>query len=470
MTLNIDLEQFLKAAMQAGALSGNTPGYGPQNPFLLGKKEAALTLSTSPSLYGTSGLFGVCGSNDLLSLVVEDEPFLDWLGWKANNEVDQFVKMLTYVGPAGTAAGSEGTGAAAACDDPAGVEYGAVSVLLPDKGRIKRAGPVRDLTENNRKLCDASPLFTKDGVQISDELMWSFGMAGMTLKQDLKRMVVVGNASTANEFSGLQTLVNTGYRDSRSGALAKSMDSTVIAWTNHAMSWQKNGTHVFVDYLIDVIRRIRQRAQVRGGIGAGDQVIVLPTFLRDQLLDSFTFWSIQPGVAYNEVNFNSLEARTFRNGLNGGAFGMGQIFVDSMPVPIVTYDWSAIGQAAPYFTGDVYVLTRRIGSMPVMWGQFIDMTQPAARFQEEAGYGHYKAIDGGKFLAYWKTDNECTQAVLVMRPNVYLSAPWAQARFTNVAALRPLNPLSDDPTNTYYAETNLVAATTPEDYLLTSPA
>ena len=45
------------------------------------------------------------------------------------------------------------------------------------------------------------------------------------------------------------------------------------------------------------------------------------------------------------------------------------------------YDkWFSIGQSAPYFTGDIYVLTRRIGNVPVLWGQYVDMTQPAGRF------------------------------------------------------------------------------------------
>jgi hypothetical protein len=420
------------------------------------------------SLYGCCGLFDPCGSNDLLSLTLDSEPFLDWLGWRSNNECRQFVKLLTYIGPAGTAAGTEGTGAAAACDDAAGVEFGSCELLLPDKGRIKRAGPVRDLTENNRKVCDEYPVFMKSGEQIGDELMWSVTLAGSALKQDLKRMVITGNASSANQFSGLNTLVNTGYVDATSGRRCSSMDSIVVNWASHVMGYALNGTHDLVDYLIDIVRRIRQRAMWSnlGGIAVGDMVLVMPSFLRDCLLDSFTCWSVCPGAQYNEANINTLEARTFRNTLNGGTYGQGQIFVDGTPVPIITYDWFSLSQAAPYFVGDIFVLTRRIGNVPTLWGQYLDMTEPAARFAEEAGYGHYRALDGGRFLAYWKTDNECTQATLVMRPNVYLSAPWACARIQNVACQRPLNPLSADPTSSYYAEEYLVAATCPEDYLI----
>lgn len=470
MAMQIDLELLMRAAQMTGALSGNTQAYGPANKYLMSQsKEASLTLSTMASMYGCCGLFDPCGTNDLLSLTVEQEPFLDWMGWRANNECRQFVKLISYVGPAGTATDAEATGEAAACDDAAGVEFGTCELLLPDKGRIKRAGPVRDLTENFLKVCDNYPVFTKSGEQITDEIMWSLTLAGLALKQDLKRMVITGNSASANQFSGLQTLVNTGYVDATSGQRCSAADSIVVNWNNAAMgSAGPNGTHVLVDYLIDIVRRIRTRAAWAnlGGIGVGDQVLVMPSFLRDCLLDAFTCWSVCTGNQYDETVLNTLEGRSFRNGLNGGNYGAGQIFVDGTPVPIITYDWMAIGQAAPSFTGDIYVLTRRVGNVPVLWGQFIDMAAPAARFAEEAGYAHYRALDGGKFLAYWKTDNECTQATLVMRPNIYMSAPWAQARIQNVACQRPLNPLSADPTSSYYAEEYLRTATCPEDYLI----
>jgi hypothetical protein len=469
MSLQIDLERLLQAAQASGALSGNMPQLGLGQ---LGRKEASLTLSTLGSMYGCCGLFDMCGSNDLLSLTIEGEPFLDWLGFKPNNECNQFVKLIQYIGPAGTSTSTEGTGAAAACADAAGVEFGVCEVLLPDKGRLKRSGPVRDLTENNRKVCEQYPVFMKDGKQITDELMWSVTLAGIAIKQDFKRMVITGNAGTANQFAGLNGLVNTGYVDARFNRRCSAMDSQVINWGSHAMSYALNGTHVLVDYLIDLIRRIRMRASWAnmGSIAVGDQVLVMPSYLRDCLLDAFTCWSVCPGAQYNEANLNTLEARTFRNTLNGGGYGMGQIFVDSVPVPIITYDWMALGQAAPNFTGDIFVLTRRIGNVPVLWGQYIDMTQPAARFAEEAGYAHYRALDGGKFLSYWKTDNECTQSTVVFRPNLYLSAPWAQARIQNVACLRPLNPLSADPTSSYFAEEYLSPAACPEDYLTPSQA
>ena len=454
----IDVDLLLDVARRSGALQ-------------VRQKEASLTLSTMGQVAGCCGLFDPCGSNDLLSLVLEGEPFLDWLGWQPHNFCRQFVKLITYMGPAGAATGTSETGVKAACDDAKGVEFGTCEVLLPDKGRIARAGPVRDLTDNNRRICEEWPVFMKDGVQITDELVWSVALAGTAVKQDLKRLVITGNAANANEFSGLDTLVNTGYRDARDGHSCSAMDSLVVAWASNPMSYKPNGVHGLTDYLVDIVRRIRMRASWAnlGGIAVGDMVLMMPGFLRDCLLDSYTCWSVCPTAVDPTLFLNSLEARTFRNTLNGGMYGAGQIFVDGVPIPIVTYDWAPLGQVAPYFVGDIFVLTRRIGNVPVLWGQYTDMTDPVTAFNEQAGYAHYRAIDGGKFLAYWKTDNECTEMTVVMRPNIYLSAPWAQARISNVACQRPLVPISPDPTSSYYVEGDLTPAYCPADYLLPSP-
>lgn len=461
MSLQIDIEQLLRVAAATGAISGNGAG--------IRGKEASLTLSTMGSLTGCCGLFMDQSNNALLSLTMQDEPFLAWMGWRANNECRQFVKLLSYTGPTGTAAGTEGNGAAAACDDAAGVEFGTCEVLLPDKGRLKRAGPVRDLTENNRKLWAEQPVYTLEGQQITDELTWSTVLAGRTVYDDVKRMAIVGNSTSANQFDGLQRIVATGYVNVTDGIRCTAMDSLVVNWANHVMSYQLNGTHALVDYLIAIVRRIRQRVSwsAMGGIALGDQVLMMPTFLRDCLLDAFTCWSVCPGAQYNEANLNTLEARTFRNTLNGGSFGQGQIFVDGTAVPIITYDWQAVASVAPYFTGDIYVLTRALGNgtVPVLYGQYIDMQQPAQAFAELSGTAHYKATDGGRFLWYWKQDNECIQPSVVFRPNIFCSAPWAQARIQNVACASPLTPLSPDPTSSYYAETYLHQAYCPEDYL-----
>jgi hypothetical protein len=463
MGLSIDLERLLEVAKMTGALHGN----GPMPNLATAGKEANLTLSTSPGFFGPNGgLFSPCGSNDLLSLTIDDDAFLTWLNFVPNNDINQFVKLLTYVGPTGTSYGNPASAAVAACADGVSVEFGTCEVLLPDKGRLKITSPTRDLTENNRKLCTTFPLFMKDGVTIADEIQWSLTMSGIAMKQELRRFIISGNSAVTGEFAGLNELVNTGYKNVHNGQRCSAMDSQVINWANHPMNYEDSNGFDMVDWLIDVVRRIKTRASWSnmGGIAVGDQVLLMPSYLRDCLLDVFTCWSVCPGGAYNPVNLGTMEARAYRNTLNGGTYGQGQIFIDGQPIPVMTYDWNDMGQHTGYFTGDIFVLTRKIGNLPVLWGQYIDMAAPAARFAEEAGYAHYKSLDGGRYLGWWKTENECTNSTILFRPNLHLSAPWAQARIQNVACARPLAPISPNPASHYYAEQYLGPAFSPNEY------
>ena len=108
-------------------------------------------------------------------------------------------------------------------------------------------------------------------------MQWTLTLAGEAIKQDLMRMVVSGNANTTGEFDGLERLVNTGYRDVRSARYCTAMDSTVVDWDDHIMTYTPNGTHALVDYLIDIVRRIRRRARQRGGIAVGDMILQMPS-------------------------------------------------------------------------------------------------------------------------------------------------------------------------------------------------
>lgn len=463
----IDTNALIQALVAAGGMSDRGPY--PGRPYLgVRPKEASLTLSSMASLVGCCGLFMDQSDNALFSLTQVDEPFLAWLGWVSNDDCRQFVKLLSWTGPE-ESDGSYTTGEKSACADASGVDFGTCEILLPDKGRIARKGPVRDLTENNRKLWAEQPVYTLNGQQIDDDLVWSTVLAGRVLYDDLKRLVITGNAATTGQFEGLERLVNTGYVNVTNGIRCTAMDSIVVDWNGNNFSHQLNGTHTLVDYVIAIVRRLRQRIAWSGNgrIAAGDMVIMLPNYLRYCLLDAFTCWSVCPGSQYNETNLNTLEARAYRDTLNGGQFGDGQIFVDSTPIPLMTYDWQAVGQESGGFAGDIYVLTRNLGNgaVPVLRGQYIDMSKPANRFQEVSGNAHYKATDGGRFLWYWKTDNECVEPTVVFRPNIWCSAPWAQARIQDVACRAPLNPLSPDMTSSYFAEEYIESAFCPEDYL-----
>ncbi len=421
------------------------------------KERTDLSLSTAATVYGCCGLFDMCADEDLMSLHFQGaDPFLDWLGWISTNVC--FVKKEFIAWQRPEQAGGVCTGGYLGdpCENPNGVEWGKCDFTLEDFARLRRGGPVRDITKNDVRYCERQPRYRLDGTAVTDDREYDARVITEVLLQDLRRMVITGNATTPGQFDGLQRLVRSGYTNA-SGALCQMMDSIVINWNSNNMNggagvtW--NGiavapTYNFVDVLLAAFRRVVQRIKwspVLGAqpLGVGNIVLMMPTFMTRCLLDAYTCWSVCPGVAFNEANLNTFEARTFRNDLNGGMFGSGRIFLDSFEIPLVAYDWGTINGPT---TGDIYMLTGNIGNVKTLNGEYNDMNAVPRGYPE----GTHFATDGGRLLGWLVQDHTCAQQILEMQPRLLSWAPWSNTRFQDVVCNQPGGPMSPDPCDTSF--------------------
>ena len=192
---------------------------------------------------------------------------------------------------------------------------------------------------------------------ITDIREYDLRLLTEVMLQDLKEMVMTGNATSTGQFDGFQRLIKTGYTNSN-GQRCELMDSIVIDWKsndfNQGTGATRNGTAIvgasgfdLIDVLHAVFQQIRQRiawapALAAQNMGVGDMIIMAPQFILRCLLDAFTCWSVCPGKQYNEANLNTYEARNYRRSLDGGMFGNGRIYLDGMEIPLLAYDWGTI--------------------------------------------------------------------------------------------------------------------------------
>jgi len=412
-----------------------------------------LTLSDAATIYACCGLFDLCSDTDLMSLSFEGmSPFLDWLGWRPSVLCNIVKNFIAWVKPEEYQNSCTPGWLSDPCHDAYSVQFGTCDFTLHDWGRLRRAGPVRDITYKGVKLCEAQPRYRWDGTPIVDDMEFDMRMAMEVLLNDLKGLVVDGNHATPGQFDGLANLVKTGYTNSN-GVPCSLMDSTVIDWNGNAMSggagitWNGNpiaATYDFIDVLLAIYRRIRQRIKWSPEMAAqrmqeGDMVLTLPSDFIQCVLDMYTCWSVCPGQAFNEANLNTFEARRFRDQLLGGLFGDGQITLDGFPIPLVGYDWGSMVQGPTRF--DAYLLTGSIGAIKVINGEFLDMrTVPPA-----VAPGAYQVTDGGRVLTWETPDNTCVQRSVEMRPRLLMWAPWAQARIHDVRCNTPGGIIVPDP-------------------------
>lgn len=403
-----------------------------------------LTVTEGDGLYSpVPPLFDLCGDNDLMSLSLTGvQPFLDWVGWQQTDVYRLVREYISYHRAAATVGGTPTAGwMANPCDDPNGVESKYCELVIEGFARLRRGGPTRDITRSGLNYCDVSPRFRIDGGRVDDDREYDIYRATEVIVQDLAGMLIDGNASTPGQSDGLENLVKTGHE-------CAILDSIVVDWNGNGMdggagaTW--NGTAIsetstFVDLLMAIVRRIRQRVHMTptlaaSGLREGDLILLMPGAYVPCVLDAYTCWSVCAG---DSTQLQSFEARRFRDALNGGMFGAGQITIEGVTIPIMPFDFGLMNSNGTF---DAYVLTRGVGPRRFLYGQYNNMNLVAAK----KGEG-YAAIDGGRLLTWSTSDHTCEQRIVEMQPRLVLEAPWAQARVQNIQCNALGGAISSDP-------------------------
>lgn len=436
---------MLNAAALAGG-AGGVPVY----------KETELTPNTSYAIYGRNTIFDPCAAGDIFGLQVSAHGLPAWLGSRSNKYYMRRVSFITWWGPAGTGEDSQSqqsTGATGPCDDPPGWEYGNAGYTLLHKSWYSRAGDALDPHTVAQDRCETTPRYRLNGKLITDDVEWQMNGIMNVLQQSIRRDVVHGSHVNANEMDGLESIIKTGYTDDE-GHLTPAIDSILVDWSNDDLDGESNGYGNFFDYLDEVVTEIEYRASAMGGIAESDMALVCPRFMATALLDSYACYTTCGVTSSGDITDQALRAdqRALRRELNGGPLYDGRNAVGYIQLksgrrlPIIVEDAMDITKPTEgYFASDIYLLVRRIGSVDVLYGEYLDLSVAENRLRRHDPNLRMRADQGGRFLVKAKEDNFCHQLLLGTSPEIYLSAPWAQVRIQNVQVSRSRKPITGDP-------------------------
>jgi len=412
-------------------------------------RQERLTLDSHAIPVGCCDFFSTC-TDELMSLHYSGGlPLLDWMGFNVYDACVREIEFIDYLRPEQDNDEPTPGNLATPCEDPNGIEYGTSKITYEGFGRYGRKSPVRDIMDS-KKRCITDPITRLDGTPVTDENEWDMRFVIDQIIADISVDLIVGDSTNAGEFGGLEEWVATTYT---SGML----DSIVIDWNSNPMAggagitWNGNATPAGLN-LVDFLRAIFRRFKTRKSwanllktqpINTGDMILVLPNDLIACLLDHYTCWSVCDGSQYNEVALQSYEARQFRNTLNGGPFGDGQITLDGQLIPLIGYDYGLIKGAGVY---DMYFLTGSLGSHRIWYGDHVDASVAAVKYGDHG----YFSTDGGRILATSVLDNECRELKAWMHPRIFCKAPFLQARVQNVTCDLAGGTISPDPESGYY--------------------
>lgn len=415
-------------------------------------KETSLTVGTGPNVYGRYTMFDPCMTGDIFGLQVLTTGLMNWIGWRPNRFYERRVDFLSWIGPDGTAAGSPTTGAGAPCADPNGWEWGIAGYNMVHTSWYHRAGDALDPHTIVQDRCETSPRVRVNGVQISDDMEWQANGIMQVLQQDIRRDLIHGDHGNAYQMNGLNALIKTGYTD-RNGTLTPEVDSILVDW-NDDLDGEVNGFGNFFNYLDEVITEIEYRASGIGNIAETDMILFTSRFMATCLLDAYACYTTCGVTTANDITDQALRAqqRAARLSLNGGPLYDGaavQGYIQTKSgrrLPIMVddhYDITRYGATNQYMT-DIHILTRKIGNYEVLYGEYLDLRVWADRVMKQYPQLTAKADAAGRFAFKGKEDNWCVSLIVGTSPELYLSAPWAQVRISDVMCTRIRKPLTGD--------------------------
>jgi hypothetical protein len=426
-------------------------------PGLVRLKEDELGSPSTTNIYGRYSIFNECASGDVFGLQVQTHGLLNWIGWRPNKFYRRRVDFITWIGPEGTSDGAAQSGAGAPCDDPTvGFEYGQGGYELTHSSWYHWIGDPLDPHTVVQDRCETSPRYRLNGQIISDDVEWQMNGIMTVMQQAMRRHVVHGSHLNAHEMNGLESLIKTGYLDDLNQPMPM-VDSILVGW-NDNLDGLVNGYGNFFDYMDEVINEIEYRATAMGNILETDMILLTSRFMATCLLDAYACYTTCGVTDAGDVTDQALRAqqRANRLSLNGGplydgAAAVGFIQLKSgRRLPVMVDDSLDIGKALYGWDTDIYLLTRRIGSQDVLYGEYLDMRVYENRIKKFAKMFSATADAAGRFVTKAKEDNWCFTLMMGTSPEIYLSAPWAQARISGVSCAKKRTPVSGDPFQTGY--------------------
>jgi len=423
-------------------------------------KETFGIHAPATSIYGRNSIFDCCSPGDVFGLQVSTNGLMQWLGWRPNRFYRRRVDFIPWYGPEGTHEGSPGTGANSPCDTPDGWEYAVCGYDLCHKSWYSIASEGLDPHTIVQDRCETSPRFRLNGIMIADDVEWQMNGIMNVLAQQIRRAQVHGSHDNANEMNGLESLVRAGYVND-DGTTCPFVDSIMVDWDNDDLDGVDNGFGNFFDYLDEVVTDIEYRAQDLGGIAETDMILLTSRFMATCLLDAYACyttcgrnnivdgsWTGDAGVTEAAMRAQQRAARMALNGgpLYDGTRAVGFLNLKSgRRIPIIVEDVLDIGSHAATYCTDIYLLTRQIGSLGVLYGEYLDMRDYESRVKKQMPTFSVRTDAGGRFAMKGKEDNFCLSLEMGTSPEIYLAAPWAQARFSDVCCGRKRKPLVGDP-------------------------
>ena len=431
----------------------------------IGTRTKAVS-STPTSIYGhgPGGLFSTPGlSRPLFSAMVLPRTGLQArLPSRPTTEVNPIFGIITGV------TASSGDNPTGVCDDPpisGTVKLCNHSFVLGRYSRMSRvfdldrAGKVTNRGEfldfqvfgNSMQAAGDNPNVPTipgfNAQQIAqNEVSKALFELGVAWSRDFAKQVYTGAPSNNTsgggyrEFYGLETLINTGYRDAETGQACPAADSIVRSFggvqiTANAAGLVRNVTNIYRNLKFLAARSGLD--PVKWSITMNFSMFYEITEIWPVVYLTYRALAIQTGST-NFVSATDIEK--MRDEMRGDLYDYsGQfLLIDGQRVPVVLDD--AIPETENgdgTFTSELFFVPETVlGAQPVTYMEYFNYDTPNGALEMAKIFAPgdtYYTTDNGRFLWHKKPPtNFCVQLLVKTEPRLILLTPYLAARLTNI--------------------------------------
>ncbi len=443
----------------AEALIRNSGGAGVR------MKGVSSTPTASYGHGGKGGLFSAPGMAKPLfsAMILPRTGLASRLPVKTSNETNPLYGIITGV------TGSTGSEPTGVCDDPPVTGLTKLCTHQFVFGRFSRASRVFDIDRigkiiNRSDFLDfnmygnpfgdnqmANPLGTTAmsgagdaaGIARNEIAKAMFEMAVAWSRDFAKKTYTASPTNNTaggghQEFYGMETLVNDGYRDALTGVACPAADAIVRDYNNVDVSTNPAG---IIRQLSNIYRNLKRLASM-AQLDPVDWSLTMPFGLFYELTDLWpcSYLSYRCNITSGSTNFiNAGDAERMRDEMRGDLYNyQGQyLLIDGQRVPVIIDDAIPETQTGPSFISDIYFVPFSVlGGVPVTYWETFNYDGPNGplEFARQFAPGDsYYVTDGGRFLWHKKPPtNFCVQVLAKTEPRLMLLTPYLSARLQNV--------------------------------------
>jgi hypothetical protein len=299
---------------------------------------------------------------------------------------------------------------------------------------------------------------------LNDEIKSQMFKLGVAMQRDFARDLFVStpwnnpspdpNAMT-KYYYGLESLVNTGYKDAQAGSLCPAADSLVRNFGNQNISVAGSAGPNIVTELVYQYRYVNRKAQLIGVSAEWKWVIKPQLFYELTSVWPCSYYTNRcTTAATGNTNFTDAKAMTeMRDEMRIGSF----LWIDGQKVEVIQ-DVSApeteLGNGT--FAGETFLVPWTVDGVPSIFLEYFNYNGQMGPIKAAAamlapGFNTFQASDGGRFLiTYLTPTGTCVQFQAESETRLILRTPFLATRTINIRYTPAIPEASPFPDSSYF--------------------